>query len=87
MEVVLNFWLKKNGSFTYGTVLHDSKVAIYWFILLRHWQVTVTFSACKNGSDQFLSHPLDRPSQASQLIGQKKYQLLNSVRAKLGLGG
>ena len=27
----------------YGTLLHDSKVAQSWVILLRLWQVTVTF--------------------------------------------
>ena len=41
----------------------------------------MTFSACKKGSDQFLFHRLDRPSQASQLkglkkVGQKYYYLL-----------
>ena len=68
-------------------VLHVSKVAQSLIILLRLWQITVTFSACQKGSDQFLSHCLDRPSQASQPIGLKKYKLLNSVQAKLGLGG
>ena len=52
----------------YGTLLHDSKVAQSWVILLRLWQVTVTFFAYQKGSDQLLSHRLDRPSQASQLI-------------------
>ena len=35
------------------------------------WQVTVTFLAYQKGSDQLLSHRLDPPSQASQLIGLK----------------
>ena len=38
--------------YLYGTVLHDSKVAQSWVILLGLWQVTVTFPACKKGSDQ-----------------------------------
>ena len=49
--------------------LHDSKVAHFRGILLRLWQVTVTFSVCKK--DQFLSHRLDCPSQVSQNIGLK----------------
>ena len=69
------------GYSQYGTFLHDSKVAQSLVILFRLWQVTVTFSACKKGSDQFLSHRLDCPIQASQLKGLKK------VHAKLGLGG
>ena len=54
---------------TYGTVLGDSKVAQSLVTLLRLWTVTVTFVAYQKGSDQLLSHRLDRPSQASQLIG------------------
>ena len=57
------------------------------FFLLRIWQVTVTLSACQMGSDQILSHCLYRPSQSIQLIGLKKYKLLNSVQSKLDLGG
>ena len=42
----------------YGTVLHDSKVAQSWVILLPLWQVTVVFWAYQKGSDQLLSHRL-----------------------------
>ena len=56
-------------------VLHDSKVVQSWVILFRLWQVTVTFFAYQKGSDQLLSHCLDRPSQASKLIGLKKVKI------------
>ena len=59
-------------SYPYGTVLHDSKVAQSGVIILKLWQVPVTFLTCKKGSDQFLSHRLDRPSPVIQLKGLKK---------------
>ena len=46
-----------------------------WFILIRLWQVSVTFLAFQKGSDQLLSHRLDRTSHASQVVGLKKVQI------------
>ena len=54
----------------YGMALHDSKVAQSWVILLRLWQVTVTFMACKKGSNQ--------PSQPPQ-SGESIYRTQKSI--------
>ena len=68
----------------YGTLLHDSKVAQSWVILLRLCQVvTVAFFAYQKGSDQLLSQRLDRPSQASQLIVQ--IAQLSPSKIRLGM--
>ena len=57
-----------------------------WFILLRLWQVSVTFLAYQKGSDQLLSHRLNRPSHASQVVGLKKVQIAELSPSQIMLG-